>query len=84
MSQAVALLLDLPDLERRVPGRRVRREHPLEQGGARHDAVGEGHEIVEKLLFLGNQSKLEHGASMAQTCYGCVNWMSNCGRLPAR
>ena len=76
VGQAVALLLDLLDLERRVPGRRVRREHPFEQRGPRHDAIGQGDEIVEKLLFLGDESKLEHAASMAQACYGCVNWMS--------
>ena len=60
MSQAVALLLDLPDLQRGIPGRRIRGQHALEQRRARHDAVGQGHEIVEKLLFLGDESDFEH------------------------
>ena len=53
--------LDLLDLERGVPGRRVGREHPFEQGGARHDAVGQGDEVGEELFFAGNQAEAHAG-----------------------
>ena len=70
---AVALLLDLLDLQRGVPGRRVGRQHPFEQGRAGHDPVGQGDEIVEELLFSGDQAESEHAEEcvtrMLQPCY---------------
>ena len=40
---------------------RVGRQHPFEQRGPRDDPVGQGHEIVEELLFPGNQAKSHRG-----------------------
>jgi hypothetical protein len=55
--QAVALRLNLLDLQRDVPGRRVGGQHPLEQRGARHDPVGQGDEVGKELFFAGNQAE---------------------------
>ncbi len=57
MGQAVALGLDLFDLQRGVPGRGIGRQHLFEERGPGHDAVGQGDEIDEELLFARNQSE---------------------------
>jgi hypothetical protein len=59
--QGVAVFLHLLDLRAHVPGRRVRSEHLLEQGGAGDDAVSEGGEIVEELLFARDEAECGHG-----------------------
>jgi hypothetical protein len=68
--QRVAFGFDLLDLQRRVPGRRVRRQHALEQRGPRHDPVGQGDEISKELFFAGNQAE-SHAAKYVTRTLHC-------------
>ena len=53
VGQEVALVLDFLDLVGLVPDRRIRRQHLLEQPGARLELVGKRLEIVVELLSRG-------------------------------
>jgi hypothetical protein len=64
VGQRITFLLDLPDLERGVPRRRVGCEHPFQERRPGDDAIGEGDEIVEELLFPGDKAQLEHVTMM--------------------
>ena len=40
VSNGIALVLDLANLQRHIPGRRIGRQHAVEQLGCRYDAFG--------------------------------------------
>jgi len=60
MCDAVALVLDLLDLLRRLPVGRVARQHAVEQPGRAHDLIGQGQKIGVELLFARDEAKPCH------------------------